>query len=449
MRAAAAASDGVRGEVGFIGPIEGLRGIAALWVVAFHYLMVRGGAFPQDPVVRAVHEAGPLQVIVGNGYLGVDLFFLITGFLLALPWLRCAAQARPAPPARAFYARRARRILPAYYVQLAFLFLVCLPLLRDFTFSAGERGYYAYNLVAHALMLHYTTPVSSGSMGLNGALWTLALEAQYYLLLPLLAPLFARAPWRAACAFFAIAVAWRWLAHHGLGPLVRLQMEIGAHWQIPEAVIRHFLSTQLPGYLAHFAAGILVGRAWLLRAGARPGRGASAAWMLLAAASVYALYRIHTPGGQPLGEHNAILIPAVLGLAMLALVASRAEFGEALLANRPLLLAGRASYSIYLYHLPLLLLFNRFTPLPPGSWLAFPAYLALVLAVAALSWRLVERPFLRRREASAARARAHEERGADGERLQEGHAPEHVGEAPRVHQHAEEQRRDREARVDA
>ena len=82
-----------------------------------------------------------------------------------------------APPARAFYGRRLRRILPAYYVQLAFLFLVCLPLLRDFSFSAGERGYYAYNLVAHALMLHYTTPVSSGSMGLNGGLWTLAVEA--------------------------------------------------------------------------------------------------------------------------------------------------------------------------------------------------------------------------------------------------------------------------------
>ena len=61
----------------------------------------------------------------------------------------------------------------------------------------------------------------------------------------------------------------------------------------------------------------------------------------------------------------------------------------------PVLFVGRTSYSTYLYHVPLLLLWNRFR-IFEGSALALPAYLAFALIVAWLSWRLVERPFLRR-----------------------------------------------------
>jgi peptidoglycan/LPS O-acetylase OafA/YrhL len=235
---------GVRDEIGFIAPIEGLRGVAVLWVVAFHYTVLRESAFAADPWITWVKGWEPANVVVHHGFLGVDLFFLITGFLLTLPWFRHGDRGLPPPSTPDFYRRRARRILPAYYVQLAFLFLVCVPLLRTPIELRSDLAFYAVNLVAHATMLHYTTPLTSASLSLNGALWTLALEAQYYLLLPLLAPLVVRAPRRTALALAAVALWWHWAGTNDLAPLVAFELAIGAPWSLPEGTIRHLHLTQ-------------------------------------------------------------------------------------------------------------------------------------------------------------------------------------------------------------
>jgi peptidoglycan/LPS O-acetylase OafA/YrhL len=418
-----------------------------LWVVAFHYMVVREAAFSSDPWIALVRSFEPLNVVVHHGFLGVDLFFLITGFLLTLPWFRHADQGRAAPSTLDFYRRRARRILPAYYVQLAFLFLVCIPLLRTPTELRSDVPFYVVNLVAHATMLHYTTPITSASMSVNGALWTLSLEAQYYLLLPLLAPLFVRAPARAAIALCAAALAWHWASHHDLAPLVALEMKVGAAWNVPEGTIRHLLVTQLPAYLAHFAIGILAGRAWFRWRGRSPSPAAGVAWIVAAVAALAVVYRIHRPGAQWLGEQTWFLIPLMLGVAMLALVCSGVAAARLLLANRPLLFVGRCSYSAYLYHLPLLLLWNRYAPRELGA-MSLPLYLALVLAVSWSSWRFVELRFMHA-GSGAARAGADGERGNDGERLQERDTPEHGRIAPGVHEQAEDQRGDGKSRVDA
>ncbi|MBK6982997.1 MAG: acyltransferase [Betaproteobacteria bacterium] len=92
-----------------------------------------------------------------------------------------------APDWRSFYARRARRILPAYYVQLVILFFVVLPLVYP-RIWIQSTPFVVGNLGAHFTFLHYTSPLTSSSMTVNGALWTLAIEMQYYLLLPLVAP---------------------------------------------------------------------------------------------------------------------------------------------------------------------------------------------------------------------------------------------------------------------
>jgi len=390
----------VRDEVGFIPAIEGLRGVAVLWVVAFHYVVLRESAFASDPWIAAVKAFDIANVVAHHGFLGVDLFFLITGFLLVLPWFRHADEGRPPPSTRDFYRRRARRILPAYYVQLAFLFLVCVPLLRAPTSLFTDFVFYAVNLVAHVTMLHYTTPITSASLTLNGALWTLALEAQYYLLLPLLAPLFVRAPSRAAAALVAVALAWHWASYNDLAPLVAFEMKIGAAWAIPEGTIRHLLATQLPAYMAHFAIGILAGRAWLRWRGKAPSRAEAIAWITAAIAALVVLYAIHRPGNQWLGEHTWVLIPVTLGVAMMALASRGIALARPLLANRPLLWVGRCSYSVYLYHLPLLLLWNRYAPRDLGV-MSLPIYLAILFTVAWASYEYVERRYLRERVPTA------------------------------------------------
>lgn len=384
-------ASGVRENVGFIAPVEGLRGVAVLLVIVFHYFVVLDARFA-DPWIAAVDAWLPAKVIARNGMIGVDLFFLITGFLLVLPWLAARDEGRAAPSAADFYRRRVRRIVPAYYVHLVFLFLVALPLLRGLEFWRFNTAHVLQNLSAHVFFVHYFTPVTSASLSINGALWTLALEAQFYLLLPLLAPLFARAPWRTAAALLAAAIAWHWLAANSLDGVVAWMRAIEPRWNITEPGARHLLGTQLPAYLGHFAAGMLAGRAWMDWRGHPPTRAASAAWIAGAIVALVVLWTLHAPGNWILGPWTWIVALAALATVFVALIARGVPLARPLLANRPLAFVGRISYSAYLYHLPLLLLWNAYAPDARGSLLGFPLYLAAVMAVAWLSYRRVELP---------------------------------------------------------
>ena len=158
--------------------------------------------------------------------------------MLTLPWFKHDLEKRKRPSTREFYIRRARRILPAYYVQLAMLFFVFLPLLNP-TLWRAARGFVLANFGLHALFLHYTTPYSSASLNINGPLWTLAVEMQYYLLLPLIAVWFVRAPYVAAGAFLAAALIWKMLALHDLPLQAGEKVEVIIIVQSPPVRIRH------------------------------------------------------------------------------------------------------------------------------------------------------------------------------------------------------------------
>ncbi len=399
--APAVAAESVRTEVGNIPAIEGLRGVAVLWVMVFHFVVVRDGKF-DDAFIAFLKDWPVLDVFVRNGYLGVDLFFLITGFLLTLPWFRHADAGLPAPDWRTFYARRARRILPAYYVQLVFLFFVVLPLLFP-RLWVQSTPMVVGNLGAHATFLHYTNPLTSASMTVNGALWTLAIEMQYYVLVPLVAPLFVKWPWRSLVGAFLIAAGWRWLADHHMDWLVAAYLKMVAHAGVTEAGIRHLLGTQLPAWAVHFALGILAGRAWMLRRNkVIEGIGR---WVpvVVAAASVLGLYAILRNGTSLIGQLGWVAFPVVLAVGFAAIVSWPSDVLSKVAASWPLSSVGRISYSAYLYHLPLLLLFNAFLPSVTGG-LAPILWVAIVVLVSAASFQLVELRYLSRgvpREAPA------------------------------------------------
>jgi len=383
--------EGVRAEVGFIAPIEGLRGVAVLSVMLFHYAIVLDARFA-DPWLAAIDAWLPAQVIVRNGMLGVDLFFLITGFLLVLPWLRHAIEGSEPPSAVAFYRRRVRRILPAYYVQLLALFFVLVPLLRGLEYWRYDPTYLFQNLSAHIFLVHYFSPATSASVSMNGALWSLAIEAQFYLLLPLLAPFFARAPWRTAAVLVACAIAWRWMAAYRLDTLVEAIRAIEPRWNVSEATARHLLHTQLPGYLGHFAAGMLAARAWMHWRDRRPRAITGAAWLALAGAAFVVLWTLHAPQGWFLGHFTWVVALAALATIFVVLAARGVPAASRILAHPPLAFAGRVSYSAYLYHLPVLLLWNAYAPAVTGWYLALPLYGVAVFSIAWLSYRYVELP---------------------------------------------------------
>jgi peptidoglycan/LPS O-acetylase OafA/YrhL len=191
-----------------------------------------------------------------------------------------------------------------------------------------------------------------------------------------------------------VATAWRWLAWHDMEPLVRMQMAIGIWWNVPEPAIRAFIGTQLPGYLAHFALGILAGRAWLAWHD-KPGdvrRNAIAG--VAAIASLGTLYWLYTGGGAIVGELAGLPSTLAMAAAMAALVSTGLPAGQWLLANGPLQFVGRVSYSAYLYHLPLLMIANKFFP-EADNWAVFPLYVAIVLGVSWVSYRFVELRFMK------------------------------------------------------
>ena len=335
----------MRDEVGSIPSLDGVRGIAVLWVIVFHYVWL---APPPDPWVAALSRAPWLDAIARHGYLGVDLFFVLSGFLLVLPWMARARRGAPPPDVREFYTRRVLRIVPAYYVHLVVLCVAFLPMLQGWMWWRPDAYVVLWNLIAHGAFLHLTSPLTSSMLGVNGALWSLAIEAQFYLLLPLLAPAAVRAPVLTALMGISLSVAWRWAAMHDLSPLVALYLRLGAHWGWPEGVVRAFLHTQLPAYLGHFALGALLAAAWLRRR-APEARTRGVAWYLL--------------------------------------------------ARGPLAFTGRVSYSAYLYHLPLLLVARKYATDASAAFAA--GYLGLVMLAAWLSWRFVEQPWLRPARANA------------------------------------------------
>jgi peptidoglycan/LPS O-acetylase OafA/YrhL len=401
-------SQSVRVEVGNIVAIEGLRAVAVLWVILFHYLLVRDPA-ARDPWNAWIGGIDALRHVIGSGYLGVDLFFLITGFLLVLPWFRHAREGTPPPSVSAFYVRRIRRIVPAYYVQLALLFLLLAPAYYGFAEWRYDTRFVAVNLLAHLSFLHYSTPYTAASLSVNGPLWSLAVEAQYYLVLPFLALLFVRARITTALALIAIAAAWRFLASADMAWLVDAEMRIGPRWSVTEEGVRNLLATQLPGYFAHFAVGVLAGHFWLVSQGKPVSRHASWAWLASAAAAFVFVCEVQAESRGATQVFAWLASAAALGLAVLGLVMSPLASGTVLLGNPVLQFVGRVSYSAYLYHYPLLLLWNKYGP--AVGWLTLALYLALLLAVAWLSYRFVERPFMTARGAPG-RPATHSSRGS-------------------------------------
>ena len=137
-----------------------------------------------SPTVRVGGWKLSLMPTVRAGYMYVDLLLMLSGFLLYLPYAN-----RKERPARQFYARRALRILPSYWLCLAILLVIAL-LQPDFSDGAGL----AKDLAAHLTFTHNLFYDTCLMTRLNVVLWTLAVEVQFYLVLPALAPLFRKHP---------------------------------------------------------------------------------------------------------------------------------------------------------------------------------------------------------------------------------------------------------------
>lgn len=346
--------------------VESLRALAALAVLVGHALFLATAGQPSDSVKD--------RILIGGG-LGVFLFFTLSGYLLYLPFARGGVDLRR-------YARnRALRILPLYWAVVAILYAV--------QRNGAEPG----DWWRFALFLQNYSEDTLAR--LDSPMWSLVVEVQFYALLPLLA-LGIGALARGSLARAAVLVGTLGLASFA----VRADRVLLAEGTDYTGLAGKYA---LPSLFFFFTSGMLLAllRLHLERSGGRL-PGSPTAWLIVAAG----LWLLACADY----EWEPVIYAAgfaTVGACVLPLRDTRAGLAR-VLEWRPLAALGVASYSLYLWHVPILLAMDRTVVFEPdgttriaGEPKDFKTVLAvglvLSIAAAAASYWAIERPFLRLR----------------------------------------------------
>ena len=175
-----------RGDDRYVPVADGLRAMSVLIVAWFHIW--------QQSWLAPVFTVGPvtlnLYATVRAGYIMVDMLLLLSGFLLFLPYARARVSGGPLPDTREYFIKRALRILPSYWLCLfVMLFVFDLP-----NHQYGNLRHFLLDFVGHLTFTHNLTYEGYIGTRLNGVLWTLAVEGQFYLIAPLLGRAFVKKP---------------------------------------------------------------------------------------------------------------------------------------------------------------------------------------------------------------------------------------------------------------
>ncbi len=205
--------------------LDGFRAICVL-LVGWYHIWQQGWLSPSFEIPG---QRISLDFLLRSGYLWVDGLLLLSGFLLYLPY----TQGGKAPAILSFYRRRLARILPSYLLCILPLFV--LALIRGQYPSTADA---LKDLAAHLTFTHPFFRFSTQQTPLNGALWTLGVEMQFYLLFPFLARFFRRHP--ALCWTLMTGAAFGFRAWAGAQPDTSLYVN-----QLPA-----FLDVYANGFLA-------------------------------------------------------------------------------------------------------------------------------------------------------------------------------------------------------
>lgn len=333
--------------------IDGLRAVAILPVVFYH--------------------AG--LAAFSGGFVGVDVFFVISGYLITSIILGERRAGRFS--LLSFYSRRIRRIFPALFVMMAAVYPIAFALMgpfemAEFSGSVIATTFFLANAYFYDISGYFATAAEMKPLLHT---WSLAVEEQFYLVFPALVLLTWRMGARRQIAFFAgLAVAslalaqWDIAAGKGDRAFFMLQTRL---WEL------------MAGALAAFWLASPRGQA--LRTGGSLRHAALAGLALI-------LYSVMAYDGDTAFPGLAAL-PPVLGAVLVVLFATPQSLAGRVLSLPPVVFVGLVSYSLYLWHVPLLVLTRIATGRDDPALLL--GVCALAFGIACLSWRYVERPIRR------------------------------------------------------
>ncbi|MBY3143851.1 acyltransferase family protein [Rhizobium laguerreae] len=338
-------------EPEYRGDIDGLRAIAIISVVVFH-------AFPS---------------LAPGGFVGVDIFFVISGYLISKIILSQTATGTFS--FLEFYGRRIRRIFPALIVVLLFVLAVgnavlLKPEFDQLTKHVVSSTFFAQNFSLLAEAGYFDR---SSDMKPLLHLWSLSVEEQFYILFPILIVLLNATRLRAWMPLFLLALAiasFRW-GHHVLKsspddafylPYLRAwELLAGALLTATEGRIKQILS--LHHWLPHIVAAVGMG-------------------LIL-----HVIYALNSTSPFP---GRAALWP-VLGAVCIIAAGKESIFNKRLLASRPFVLIGLISYPLYLWHWPILSYLRIIAGDTPPTTTRIVA-VGLSMGVAYVTYRALERP---------------------------------------------------------
>ena len=323
--------------------IDGLRAVAILLVVLFH------------------SGVSSLQ----GGFIGVDLFFVISGFLIGGIISKEIAEKRFS--FYQFYLRRIRRIAPALFFMMAILLALGFILLSPLEFSQLAKYSVAVFISVPNMLLLKSGDYFSTDSDLNPLLmtWSLGIEEQFYIVLPFILLLAVRLRQSMVSVVLTIS-------------LISL---VACIWLTSVDSTQAFYL--LPTRAWELGAGVLLA---LWKPQPVTGRAASLmnllGWLLILGSSVLISSDDRFPGW-------VAIIPVLAGCLM---IGARSELNQLLLENPLMRFIGKISYSWYLWHWPLLSLARICSDNPLTVWQGLMIS-TLALGIAWISWRFVEQPF--------------------------------------------------------
>jgi peptidoglycan/LPS O-acetylase OafA/YrhL len=355
--------------------LDALRALAVLMVLTGHAYLL-GGVAPEQT------SRAPADMLINAGGAGIWIFFSLSGYLIAAPFLRALADGRPLPSLRRYAVRRAGRILPAYWLAFAALLVLVPPATSAW-----------WQLPLHLGLLHNLA--AGEGQALFFVAWTLGIEALFYVFVGVAAWVVRRlrgpAPIPSRTLLLGIAALW------ALSLLWTVVTAVAFPGEGLEAVKwADVFRLSLPGLLSVFCPGLLIAVA--LHARERGLERLMARPLALTAAAVV----IAAVGALMFAAQSSVVFDLsrdvwAIAAGLLLIAALGAGSHRLLRLVAPI---GLISYGLYLWHwvvVKVLLDTGVDVQAGPLSWpLRTVLVLALSVPLAVASWLLVERPILRR-----------------------------------------------------
>jgi len=354
-------SAGLR-QLGHVPALDGLRGLAVLLVLLSHtQVLVPGG-----PTGVSI-----IDNVFRGGFLGVDLFFVLSGFLISALLLGEESQSGRVRFG-AFYARRALRLLPALIALLAVHVMYVL--------IAGLPTTTEWPTVWSALFYYFNWQFVWNFQKINsdlGHLWSLSIEEQFYILWPIV-------------LMFGLSIRRGALAASSLLISTIAVVSIRRHVMWDDGVACLILFMRTDTRIDALLIGALLASVWVRRC--TPSRGVpQAAW--ISVAGLVLCLGFVKPEDSFLYRGGFTLVATLFAVLVLAVI-DRAWSGGRFFTMKPLRAIGKVSYGLYLWHLPVFFAFQRHA----GSWppaLRLTGAVGVTASLTLLSWYLIERPALR------------------------------------------------------